>query len=261
MLTSRGWWFLLVVLLLLANAVVAPYVLSARWPVREPWAPFSVGHRGLAALIAEIIVLDFTVRGLHITNQSQIYRLLPEARSRVTSAYMSLYFAGGVAVSRDGRWVAAGGHSGASRRRAAPTNRKPVERKPPPTPLSNRAKAARFFPRAAPIQQKRREREEAMQQRVKLTVKFAAIALASASALALGTLIGCFCPLLPEPQHRSHLPDGDQDEKRARPTGDCRARVVECKRHAKRGNQQDAERGKAVSTVGTDRVGRYHHAR
>jgi MFS family permease len=30
-----------------------------------------------------------------VTNQSMIYRLAPEARSRVTSAYMVCYFAGG----------------------------------------------------------------------------------------------------------------------------------------------------------------------
>jgi predicted MFS family arabinose efflux permease len=33
---------------------------------------------------------------LQITNQSEIYRLRPEARSRLTSAYMSCFFVGGV---------------------------------------------------------------------------------------------------------------------------------------------------------------------
>ncbi|HEV2369895.1 MAG TPA: hypothetical protein VGR90_08455, partial [Acidimicrobiales bacterium] len=38
-------------------------------------------------------------QGLHITNQGEIYRLRPEARSRLTSAYMFLYFVGGATGS------------------------------------------------------------------------------------------------------------------------------------------------------------------
>lgn len=60
------------------------------------WAPIAAGRRSLGALIGGVIVVDFAVQGLHITNQSLIYRLRPEARSRITSAYMSLYFAGGL---------------------------------------------------------------------------------------------------------------------------------------------------------------------
>ena len=60
------------------------------------WIPIGLGRHSLAGLIVGVIVLDFAVQGLHITNQSIIYRLRPEARSRITSAYMSLYFVGGV---------------------------------------------------------------------------------------------------------------------------------------------------------------------
>lgn len=63
------------------------------------WAAIADGRRSLGALIAGVIVLDFAVQGLHITNQSLIYRLRPEARSRITSAYMSLYFVGGLVGS------------------------------------------------------------------------------------------------------------------------------------------------------------------
>ena len=63
------------------------------------WVPLALGHRSLGALIVGVITLDFATQGLHITNQSQIYQLAPEARSRITSAYMSLYFVGGVAGS------------------------------------------------------------------------------------------------------------------------------------------------------------------
>jgi predicted MFS family arabinose efflux permease len=80
------------------------------------WIPIALGRHSLAALVVGIIVLDFAVQGLHITNQSLIYQLRPEARSRITSAYMSLYFVGGVvgsvtaaaAYSADG-WAATSG--------------------------------------------------------------------------------------------------------------------------------------------------------
>ncbi|MGO9341319.1 MAG: MFS transporter [Acidimicrobiales bacterium] len=49
----------------------------------------------LGALIAGIIVLDLGCQGIHISNQSEIYKLAPKARSRVNAAYMTCYFAGG----------------------------------------------------------------------------------------------------------------------------------------------------------------------
>jgi len=44
-------------------------------------------------------VLDLGVQGIHISNQSAIYALEPEARSRLTTAYMVSYFLGGAALS------------------------------------------------------------------------------------------------------------------------------------------------------------------
>jgi MFS family permease len=41
-----------------------------------------------------IIVLDTGMQGMQITNQSVIYGLLPEGRSRINSAYMVSAFAG-----------------------------------------------------------------------------------------------------------------------------------------------------------------------
>ncbi len=46
--------------------------------------------------------LDVGVQGLQVTNQSLIYRLAPDARSRVNSAYMVCYFAGGAIGSAVG---------------------------------------------------------------------------------------------------------------------------------------------------------------
>ncbi len=53
------------------------------------------GTTHLFPIVAGILILDAGVQGTHITNQSEIYRLQPEARSRLTTAYMTSYFAGG----------------------------------------------------------------------------------------------------------------------------------------------------------------------
>ncbi|MGH9169999.1 MAG: MFS transporter [Acidimicrobiales bacterium] len=50
--------------------------------------------RLLLGVILGIVILDVGCQGMHITNQSEIYKL-GEARSRVNSAYMTCYFIGG----------------------------------------------------------------------------------------------------------------------------------------------------------------------
>lgn len=50
----------------------------------------------LAAIIIGVIVLDIGQQGTHILNQSVIYTLNPGARSRITTAYMTCFFFGGV---------------------------------------------------------------------------------------------------------------------------------------------------------------------
>jgi predicted MFS family arabinose efflux permease len=60
-----------------------------------PWLALWAGSSSVAALIAGVVLLDIGAQGLHITNQSEIYRLRPEARSRLTAAYMVIYFIGG----------------------------------------------------------------------------------------------------------------------------------------------------------------------
>jgi predicted MFS family arabinose efflux permease len=63
--------------------------------VAVSFVPIWIGRHNLALLIVGIVVLDVGVQGLQVTNQSLIYRLRPDARSRVNSAYMVVYFAGG----------------------------------------------------------------------------------------------------------------------------------------------------------------------
>jgi MFS family permease len=57
------------------------------------------GRTSLAALIVGIVVLDIGTQGMQITNQAVIYALRPDARSRITSAYMVCYFTGGAVGS------------------------------------------------------------------------------------------------------------------------------------------------------------------
>jgi predicted MFS family arabinose efflux permease len=59
------------------------------------FVPLWFGRQDLGLLILGIVVLDIGVQGMQVTNQSLIYRLRPDARSRVNSAYMVLYFTGG----------------------------------------------------------------------------------------------------------------------------------------------------------------------
>ncbi|MDX6020907.1 MFS transporter [Scandinavium sp. V105_16] len=63
------------------------------------WLAIWFGHSSVLALIVGILVLDLTVQGVHITNQTVIYRVQPEARNRLTAGYMTSYFIGGAAGS------------------------------------------------------------------------------------------------------------------------------------------------------------------
>lgn len=63
------------------------------------WVAIWFGHASVLALIVGILVLDLTVQGVHITNQTVIYRVKPDARNRLTAGYMTSYFIGGAAGS------------------------------------------------------------------------------------------------------------------------------------------------------------------
>jgi predicted MFS family arabinose efflux permease len=53
-----------------------------------------LGRTSLVALVAGVILVDMASQNLHITNQSQIYRLRPDERSRITAFYMTCCFIG-----------------------------------------------------------------------------------------------------------------------------------------------------------------------
>jgi predicted MFS family arabinose efflux permease len=63
------------------------------------WAVLGFAGRSLVALVAGILLLDLSSQAVHISNQNAIYRIRPEARSRLTAGYMTSYFIGGAAGS------------------------------------------------------------------------------------------------------------------------------------------------------------------
>jgi predicted MFS family arabinose efflux permease len=87
-LADRGWARLQTVAFLLCTLV--------------SWLPIGLGAYHLAPLVLGIVLLDLGVHGTQITNQSEIYRLSPSARSRLTTAYMTAYFVGGAGGSMAG---------------------------------------------------------------------------------------------------------------------------------------------------------------
>ncbi|TDB59724.1 MFS transporter [Photorhabdus khanii] len=59
------------------------------------WIPIGFAKESLIGFLIGILLLDTAVQGVHVTNQSTIYRIMPEAKNRLTSAYMTSYFIGG----------------------------------------------------------------------------------------------------------------------------------------------------------------------
>jgi predicted MFS family arabinose efflux permease len=63
------------------------------------WGLLFLGKSSVIVLVVGIMVLDLGVQGTQISNQTAIYRLAPDARSRITTPYMVAYFLGGTALS------------------------------------------------------------------------------------------------------------------------------------------------------------------
>lgn len=58
------------------------------------WVPIAFAETSLLALIVGVIVLDFAVQAVHVTNQSLIFAARPDAQSRLVGAYMCFYSLG-----------------------------------------------------------------------------------------------------------------------------------------------------------------------
>jgi hypothetical protein len=73
------------------------------------WGVLAFGQSSVVALIVGIVLLDLGAQAMHISNQSAIYTLHGQARSRLTTAYMVAYFSGGVVLSAATSALYAGG--------------------------------------------------------------------------------------------------------------------------------------------------------
>ncbi|WP_241014948.1 MFS transporter [Burkholderia sp. Ac-20379] len=106
-----------------AGALAAPYagksadkrgpravITLSIWLVAVSFGIFAVSVSSLIGLVIGVIVLDVGVQAAQISNQSRIYALKPEARSRVNTVYMVCYFIGGALGSSAGveAWRLAG---------------------------------------------------------------------------------------------------------------------------------------------------------
>ncbi|KAF6566912.1 MFS transporter [Paenibacillus sp. EKM202P] len=58
------------------------------------WLPIGYTEHSLFALTLGVILLDLAVQAVHVTNQSLIFNVRPEARSRLTAGYMIFYSIG-----------------------------------------------------------------------------------------------------------------------------------------------------------------------
>ncbi|TQF09296.1 MFS transporter, partial [Myxococcus llanfairpwllgwyngyllgogerychwyrndrobwllllantysiliogogogochensis] len=63
------------------------------------WWPVSLAPKSLWALGVGIVALDLAIQALHVTNQSELYAVRPEARSRLVAGYMVFYSIGSGAGS------------------------------------------------------------------------------------------------------------------------------------------------------------------
>ncbi|WP_462382754.1 MFS transporter [Pseudomonas sp. Marseille-QA0892] len=59
------------------------------------WVPLAFAQNSLLALLIGVVLLDLAVQLSHVSNQNVVYKLRPEARSRLNAGYMTGYFIGG----------------------------------------------------------------------------------------------------------------------------------------------------------------------
>jgi predicted MFS family arabinose efflux permease len=73
---------------------------------------FYFSIESIIGVIIGIVFIDVGIQGVHISNQTRVYSLLPEARNRLNTVFMSFSFLGTAAGSAYGLflWKFAGWH-------------------------------------------------------------------------------------------------------------------------------------------------------
>jgi predicted MFS family arabinose efflux permease len=74
------------------------------------WLPIALLHSSLWALAIGVILFDLAIQAVHVTNQSLIFAVRPEARSRLVAGYMVFYSIGSAsgAIASTSVYAAAG---------------------------------------------------------------------------------------------------------------------------------------------------------
>ncbi|WP_368396739.1 MFS transporter [Streptomyces sclerotialus] len=77
------------------------------------WLPLAFTRSSLWALVVGVILLDLAVQAVHVTNQTLIYALHPEAGSRLIGGYMVFYSVGSAtgAIAATSLYSVAGWHA------------------------------------------------------------------------------------------------------------------------------------------------------
>jgi len=83
------------------NAVIK----LAIWLTALSFVIFAGSSRSLIGLVIGVLVLDIGIQAAQISNQSRIYSIRPEARSRMNTVYMVSYFIGGAFGSAAGAFA------------------------------------------------------------------------------------------------------------------------------------------------------------
>uniref|UniRef100_UPI0018F29EE3 MFS transporter n=1 Tax=Paenibacillus alkalitolerans TaxID=2799335 RepID=UPI0018F29EE3 len=69
------------------------------------WLPLGLLQKSMWLFIIGVVMLDFAVQAVHVTNQSMILSVRPEARSRLTAVYMIFYSFGSATGSVASTWI------------------------------------------------------------------------------------------------------------------------------------------------------------
>lgn len=69
------------------------------------YAMFYVFQTNIIGIIIGIIAIDLGLQGIHVSNQTRIYALVPEARNRLNTVFMTTSFIGTSLGSGIGLWV------------------------------------------------------------------------------------------------------------------------------------------------------------